>query len=181
MTEELRQELTVLYMLRGMEEMQQEKMLQTNGVQAPPPQMPQPPRTSGTMPGVALQDALPPSTIAVKTPNGIIGIPVENIVCCEAAGKNTLVRCMAVPQPHSVFHSLTDIEERIDAQESFVRIHRSKLLNLAYCKGWKNDGKEALAIIALGSNEEQYSVSRTCKAEFVRAWKKYIVKNRPKF
>jgi DNA-binding LytR/AlgR family response regulator len=73
-----------------------------------------------------------------------------------------------------VYHSLTEIDERLGEYAQFVRCHRSRLVNMAYCKSWKHAEKEAIVRVVYGETSKEITVSRTYKADFVRRWEEFV-------
>lgn len=137
------------------------------------------PRTSGTAPGGDKESAVAELSpvIVIKTMLGMQAVAIEDIVCCIAAGKNALLHCTNEDKPLPVFHSLSDIAKRLEEYPQFVGCHRSTLLNLAHCKSWRHDLKEAVALVHVGKTVKEVSVSRTCKETFIRRWDDYFCQN----
>ncbi|TAE27373.1 MAG: LytTR family transcriptional regulator [Candidatus Kapaibacterium sp.] len=77
-------------------------------------------------------------------------------------------------KPRLLFHALAEIEERLRNDHRFTRCSRSTILNLHHCKGWKHAQKDALVLCEIAGKEQEYSISRTYKAAFVRAWTEFV-------
>ena len=83
------------------------------------------------------QPSNPISKIALPTIEGLQMIPIENIISCESDDNYTTLK-LRNGKKLLVTRSLKDIEESLE-QHSFIRVHRSYLVNLneieKYIKG----------------------------------------------
>jgi two-component system LytT family response regulator len=83
------------------------------------------------------QSSSPVSKIALPTMEGLQMIPIENIVSCESDDNYTNIK-LKTGKKLLVTRSLKEIEETLE-QHSFIRVHRSYLVNLneieKYIKG----------------------------------------------
>jgi len=83
------------------------------------------------------QPAVPVSKIALPTMEGLQMIPIESIISCESDDNYTLLKLKG-GKKLLVTRSLKDIDESLE-QHSFIRVHRSYLVNLneieKYMKG----------------------------------------------
>jgi hypothetical protein len=189
MVEELRNSLTVQYMLRGMEEMLQSKNSQYVDLQEFTTPLPQPPRTSGTVPGgednsmiIAGANSTPKNgMLSFKTATGIVTLALTDIICCRTLGKNTLLRHRSEQNrivETVVFHLLADIEEHFAAYSApptpqFVRCHRSTVVSLAYCRGWQPIDCGLAVQMCEEMCEEGITVSRRRSKAFVEAFTRF--------
>lgn len=120
---------------------------------------------------------LPSSAIVLNTPLGMEVIPIESIVSCSADGKYAFLHHADEPQPRLVYHSLAELSMLLGKHKQFVRCHKSLVLNVKYCTGWRHHRKkDALARVGYGARNAEYNVSRTYKAAFVRAWREWMQK-----
>lgn len=72
------------------------------------------------------------SRVAVKEENGIVFVPVEQILWIEAANKYVVVH--ATDREHIVRQTIQSLEDRLDPAQ-FVRVHRSILVRKAAVRG----------------------------------------------
>ena len=83
------------------------------------------------------QPSIPVNKIALPTMEGLQMIPIETIVSCESDDNYTLLKLKS-GKKLLVTRSLKEIEESLE-QHSFIRVHRSYLINLneieKYIKG----------------------------------------------
>ena len=83
------------------------------------------------------QPSHPVNKIALPTMEGLQMIPIESIVSCELDDNYTLLK-LKINKKLLVTRSLKEIEESLE-QHSFIRVHRSYLVNLneieKYIKG----------------------------------------------
>lgn len=83
------------------------------------------------------QPSHPVNKIALPTMEGLQMIPIESIVSCESDDNYTLLK-LKINKKLLVTRSLKEIEESLE-QHSFIRVHRSYLVNLneieKYIKG----------------------------------------------
>lgn len=70
--------------------------------------------------------------LAVKEENGIVFVPVEEILWIEAANKYVVIH--AVDREHIVRQTIQSLEDTLDPKQ-FVRIHRSILVRKAAVRG----------------------------------------------
>jgi DNA-binding LytR/AlgR family response regulator len=132
---------------------------------------------SDTIPGEGertTSEAQPAQNLVLTTPLGMEVFAVERIVWCNTEGKNATVCCVGETMPKLVFHALAEICQRFGDDPQFVRCHRSRLVNMAYCKSWKHAEKEAIVRVVYGEKTEEITVSRTYKADFVRRWEEFV-------
>ncbi|PUZ29499.1 DNA-binding response regulator [Chitinophaga parva] len=100
--------------------------------------------------------------IALPTINGLVFMPVQNIVRCESTGNYTKIfftdkKHLMVSKPLKEFEELlTDI--------NFFRIHNSHLINLQQMQSYIQ-GEGGFALMSDGT---QVEVSRRRKAEFLK-------------
>lgn len=121
--------------------------------------------------------ALPPPVIMLNTPLGMEAIPIENIASCSADGKYAFLHCAGESKPHLVYHSLAELSTLLGEHTQFVRCHKSLILNVKYCTGWRHHRKkDALVRVGYGPRNAEYNVSRTYKAAFVRTWTEWMQK-----
>ena len=83
------------------------------------------------------QPTVPVNKIALPTMEGLQMIPIESIISCESDDNYTLLKLKGGKKILAT-RSLKDIEESLE-QHSFIRVHRSYLVNLneieKYIKG----------------------------------------------
>ena len=72
------------------------------------------------------------SRVAVKEENGIVFVPVEQIIWIEAANKYVVIH--AADREHIVRQTIQSLEDRLNPAQ-FVRIHRSILVRKAAVRG----------------------------------------------
>lgn len=100
--------------------------------------------------------------IALPTINGLVFMPVQNIVRCESTGNYTKIfftdrKQLLVSKPLKEFEELlTDVD--------FFRIHNSHLINLQQMESYIQ-GEGGFALMSDGT---QVEVSRRRKAEFLK-------------
>jgi two-component system LytT family response regulator len=100
--------------------------------------------------------------IALPTLNGLVFMPVQNIVRCESTGNYTKIfftdkKHLLVSRPLKEFEELlTDVD--------FFRIHNSHLINLQQMQSYIQ-GEGGFALMSDGT---QVEVSRRRKAEFLK-------------
>jgi DNA-binding LytR/AlgR family response regulator len=116
----------------------------------------------------------PAQNVVLATALGVEVFAVERIVWCNAAGKNATICCAGETAPKVVYHALAEICQRFGDYPQFVRCHRSRLVNMAYCKSWRHSDKNALVRVVHGETTEEITVTQTYKADFVRRWEEYV-------
>lgn len=100
--------------------------------------------------------------IALPTINGLVFMPVQNIVRCESTGNYTKIfftdkKQLLVSKPLKEFEELlTDVD--------FFRVHNSHLINLQQMESYLQ-GEGGFALMSDGT---QVEVSRRRKAEFLK-------------
>ncbi len=73
-----------------------------------------------------------PTRLTLPTADGLLVVPVADIVCCEASGAYTLVYLRTRPQPVVVARSLKEYDDLLTGPDHrFFRVHHSWLINLA--------------------------------------------------
>ena len=112
------------------------------------------------------QPSNPVNKIALPTIEGLQMIPIETIVSCESDDNYTNIK-LKNGKKLLVTRSLKDIEESLE-QHSFIRVHRSYLVNLNEIEKYiKGEGGEVVM-----SNGASLPVSRTRKQDFLKLLEK---------
>jgi two-component system LytT family response regulator len=101
------------------------------------------------------------SRVAVKDENGIVFVPVEEILWIEAANKYVVIH--AVEREHIVRQSIQSLEDTLEPAQ-FVRIHRSVLVRKAAVRGLHPlfHGDYIVKLM----NGAELTLSRTFRASF---------------
>jgi len=108
------------------------------------------------------QPASRPKKMALPTLNGLIFVPLENIIRCEASDNYTKVFTRDGTS-HLVSKTLKELEYLLEDLQ-FFRVHYSHLINLEHMKKYVQ-GNGGYVLLSDGSTIE---VSRRRKAEFLK-------------
>jgi DNA-binding LytR/AlgR family response regulator len=117
-----------------------------------------------------MQSSRPPDTIsdiALSTPRGVVVVPLDRIIACTAAGKESILHVVAengTASEYIILHLLKEVETLCRSNNAFLRCHWSSLINLKHCTGWREEGCGIQAIMRHG---KEFAVSKRKKAAFL--------------
>ena len=101
--------------------------------------------------------------IALPSSNGVIMVPIENIIRCESDSNYTNFH-LVDKKKHIVSRTLKEYDELL-SDEGFFRTHKSHLINLKYVNQYVK-GEGGYVVMEGGSEVE---VSRRKKEDFLKA------------
>ena len=101
--------------------------------------------------------------LAIPDSNGIIFVPIKNIIRCESDGNYTKI-FMASGKKVLASKTLGEYESMLEG-DGFFRIHRSHLINLSHLKQYKK-GDHSYVVLSDGTEAD---VSRRKKSAFMAA------------
>ncbi len=108
-----------------------------------------------------------PGTIALPTNEGLVFVPLNEIVNCIAEGSYTRM-FMADKSEILISKTLGDVDELI-SEYCFFRIHNSSLINLRHVKKYiRGEGGEVIL-----SNGHILPIARTRKSDFLNAFTRF--------
>ena len=99
--------------------------------------------------------------IALQGMTGLMFVHKTDILCAIADGNYTHV-CLTQNRKVKVQRKLKEVDQLL-AEENFVRIHRSHLINLEHVVRFENQSSEAVYL----SDGTQLVVSRNRKTNFI--------------
>lgn len=114
----------------------------------------------------ALQRPAAPTRLTLPTTEGLLVVPVDEILCCEAAGAYTLVHRRSQPRPLTVSRSLKEYDDLLTgAGHQFFRVHHSWLINLVEVRRYIRGEGGSVEL----TDGRQIDVAKRRKEEFLAA------------
>lgn len=119
-------------------------------------------RVLNARPGGASGDLTTAYLSARLRDGGVLAMPVQSIVFCEAFSGYVKV-VLEDGSSYLLLNTLNECAESL-AEVGAIEIERGTLINCAYCTGWEPSGRGAVAVMVNGA---RLSVSRRMKPIFV--------------
>ena len=101
----------------------------------------------------------PPSRIIFKSRGRILFLPVSEIRWISA--EENYVRICTGSETHLLRETMSRMEERLDAR-TFMRVHRSAIVNLQYVKEMRTESQGEFSILLL--NGQKVAMSRSYRS-----------------
>ena len=105
--------------------------------------------------------------LLLDTPGGTARVRVRDICYLESDAHDTWVHCTGGKEPVRCRVGIRQLEERLERQGGFFKIHRSYLVNLAYVAEY---GTGAVRL----KNGENVYLAREKYSEFAKTYTKYL-------
>lgn len=108
----------------------------------------------------------PPTRLTLPTTEGLLMVPIADILCCEASGAYTFFHLRGQPRPLVVSRSLKEYDDLLtQSAHPFFRVHHSWLINLAQVRRYvRGDGGQVEL-----TDGRQVDVAKRRKEEFLAA------------